>query len=62
MPDFTMCTNYDCPMQDSCLRLNAPPSRYSQPYQKFVFDEEAFEKDGDYQCDFYIEIRYDNGT
>lgn len=55
MADITICTNVDCAMQDTCWRLNAPPKKFHQSYQLFVFDDEAFEKDSNYQCDYYID-------
>ena len=55
MADVTMCTHFDCAMQDSCWRLNQPPDKHNQAYQKFEFDEDAFEVDSNYQCEFYID-------
>ena len=54
MTDTIMCTNFDCAMQGGCWRLNQPPV-LNQKYKKFEFDDEAFEKDSNYQCEFYIE-------
>jgi len=36
----------DCPHQDNCWRLNAPPDLHQQSYNVFVFNEETFECDG----------------
>lgn len=50
-----MCTNHDCPMQDNCWRLLAPPDKIRQAYQDFKFDYDGF-NDGtnDKGCDLYI--------
>ena len=56
MVDLTMCTDFDCPNQDSCWRLNAPPDLIAQSYQYFNFDYELFEHTSDYQCEFYINM------
>mgnify|MGYP003625886593 FL=1 len=58
MSDITMCKNWDCPYQDNCWRLLAPPNLTNQAYQDFKFDYEAFETnnpDGS-GCDFYIDM------
>lgn len=46
MTDITMCQNYDCPEQDNCWRLNAPPNKIRQSYAKFEFDYDLFESGG----------------
>ena len=48
MADITMCTREDCPLQDSCWRLNAPPNLHRQSYQLFEIDMINIE------CDNYI--------
>lgn len=57
MPDITMCKNYNCPAQDTCWRLNAPPNKFRQSYASFSFDEDGFEEHGDFKksCGFYID-------
>lgn len=39
MPDYTLCTNKDCPIKGECLRSieNTEPSKYKQTYQKFQY-------------------------
>lgn len=37
MPDFTMCTNFDCPVRASCYRYLAVPSEYRQSYRRFEY-------------------------
>ena len=58
MSDITMCQNWDCPYQDNCWRLLAPPELIGQAYQDFKFDYEAFESDNSCGsgCDFYIDM------
>jgi hypothetical protein len=51
MPDITMCTNQDCPLQDTCWRLNCPPARENQAYQRFEGSEDENEN---FLCDFFI--------
>ena len=55
MADIIMCTDWDCPYQDNCWRLLAPPDKNRQSYQDFKFDYDGF-NDGsnDKGCDFYI--------
>jgi hypothetical protein len=57
MSDITMCTDQDCPMQDSCRRLNAPPDLHRQSYQDFKFNYDEFENNNNYQCEFYIDMQ-----
>jgi len=40
MSDVTMCTFDDCPLQDNCWRLNAPPEKKGQKYHTFNIDLE----------------------
>ena len=55
MSDITMCNRDDCPNQDNCWRLNAPPDLIDQSYQLFYFDYDEFELDNNSNgCDFYI--------
>jgi hypothetical protein len=55
MTDITMCQNFDCPMQDNCWRLLAPPDKVNQSYQTFEFDYDGFENGSNVNgCDFYI--------
>ena len=55
MADIEMCARNDCPNQDNCWRLNAPPNIPNQYYKMFDFDYEAFESgDSKNGCDFYI--------
>lgn len=55
MADIIMCTNWDCPHQDDCWRLLAPPDKFHQYYQDFKFDYEGFERGTNEKgCDFYI--------
>ena len=57
MSDITMCEDWDCPNQDTCWRLLAPPNKHKQAYQDFKFDYEYYEINGDVNnkgCDFYI--------
>jgi len=55
MADITMCTNIDCPHQDNCWRLLAPPDLHIQAYQEFSFDYDGFENGTNERgCDFYI--------
>ena len=53
MADITMCKNWDCPMQDNCWRLLAPPNLMRQSYCDFKFDDADFESGG-VGCDSYI--------
>jgi len=48
MADITMCKRFDCPLQDNCWRLNAPPDLTKQSYQMFEIDMIEVE------CEFYI--------
>lgn len=50
MPDFTICKNKDCPIQDSCHRYLAEPDTY-QAFDTFypVIDEQGNFVD----CDFF---------
>lgn len=50
-----MCTDWDCPNQDNCWRLLAPPNKHKQSYQDFNFDYDGF-NDGtnDVGCEYYI--------
>jgi hypothetical protein len=52
MPDFAMCLNKECGLNDSCYRFNAPPDRLSQFYEDFSQDDEG-------GCDHYIEMDKD---
>jgi hypothetical protein len=52
MPDFTKCTNEDCPLTYSCWRFNAPATEY-QYEQKF--EPQIDEVLDEVECDFYIE-------
>lgn len=56
MADITMCKDWDCPNQDNCWRLWAPPDLHKQAYQDFKFDYEAYETSDNknHGCDFYI--------
>jgi len=56
MADITMCQDWNCPHQDNCWRLLAPPDELKQSYQDFKFDYEAYEHSGNNSngCDFYI--------
>ena len=61
-----MCTDFDCPFQDNCWRLLAPPDKLIQAYQDFKFDYEGF-NDGTNEagCDFYIpmdEMNFEKGV
>lgn len=59
MSGITMCQDWDCPNQDSCWRLLAPPDKHAQSYQDFKFDYEAFEENNDPKnsgCEFYINM------
>ena len=50
-----MCSREDCPNQDNCWRLNAPPDLINQSYQLFDFDYDKFERDNNSNgCDFYL--------
>ncbi|PHR55951.1 MAG: hypothetical protein COA43_14625 [Robiginitomaculum sp.] len=53
--DIAMCRDFDCPNQDSCWRLNAPPNLHHQSYCDFKFDYYAYEA-GNYECKFYIDM------
>ena len=48
MAGITMCTRDDCPLQDNCWRLNAPPDKWWQSYQLFEIDMDKIE------CENYI--------
>lgn len=39
MPDYTLCTNKDCPIKSECRRSiqNTEPSKYKQTYQCFQY-------------------------
>lgn len=55
MADITMCQNWDCPHQDNCWRLLAPPELKGQKYQDFKFDYDGFENgENEKGCDHYI--------
>ena len=55
MSDITMCNNWDCPNQDNCWRLLAPPDKLAQAYQDFKFDYDGFNSGTNEKgCDFYI--------
>ena len=47
-----MCSNQDCPLQDSCWRLNRPPAKYAQVYQNF--EGETDPETEDFTCKFFI--------
>jgi hypothetical protein len=51
-----MCKDWDCPNQDNCWRLLAPPDLHKQAYQDFKFDYDAYETSDNenHGCDFYI--------
>ena len=48
MADIIMCSRDDCPLQDNCWRLNAPPDTINQKYQMFEIDMVEVE------CVFYV--------
>jgi hypothetical protein len=55
MADVTMCNDWNCPYQDNCWRLLAPPNKPAQAYQDFEFDYNGFNNGTNEKgCDFYI--------
>lgn len=51
MPDISMCKNTRCPLNDSCYRYLATPSRDSQSYMLDL--EPIINEDGDASCEYY---------
>ena len=52
MPDITLCTNNDCPMQKQCKRHQSQWEKLSN-WQSMGF----FEPVSEMECDYKIEIR-----
>lgn len=45
MPDISMCSNFNCPIKETCYRYMAKPS-YHQSYSIFIYEN---------GCDWYID-------
>ncbi len=39
MPDISMCSNDDCPVNKDCYRYTAPPNEYWQSYSDFKYQD-----------------------
>ena len=50
MPDFIICENHKCPVEDSCYRHLAKPSEHAQSFSVFhpIIDEQGNFVDCDY--------------
>lgn len=53
MPDITMCTSENCPMKDTCYRVQARPSTY-QSWGNFEYY--GCDKDNGF-CDYIKDFR-----
>jgi hypothetical protein len=52
MPDISMCTNDECPLNKTCYRYRATPNPHRQSYAGFKPDENG-------ECEYYWEIEDD---
>lgn len=51
MPDFTICTNKNCPVQDGCYRFLAKPNELHQSFA--VFHPLIDAHDNFVDCDYF---------
>lgn len=51
MPDFSICKNKECPIQDSCHRYLAEPDKKYQSYSTFY--PEIDEQGNFIDCDYF---------
>lgn len=57
MPDYTLCTNKDCPIKSECRRSvqNTEPSKYKQTYQCFEYEIDPAKDDSEW-CEYFMPI------
>jgi hypothetical protein len=53
MADLTLCTNFKCPLSNTCWRHNCIGAKDNQYYQEF--EPTIDSKTGKASCDFYLE-------
>lgn len=54
MPDISMCDGVGCPIQNSCYRFTASPSRWQSYLSVSPYERERK------ACDFFMEDPYKN--
>ncbi len=59
MADISMCRNQDCPLSESCYRVQAKPNEFRQAYSVFEFKSTMYKG---VECDGYTPVHKKHGA